>query len=212
MILTEGTTEMKMVVRYRTNNACVLHMNQVNVVVIVLVGVIINMTTDLFNSADIAKVRALLLSEQGNKCAITKLPLKAVDTHCDHAHDNDQLVRGAVNKHANMLLGKLENLQSRYLKHWYPYSLSIFLRQCADYLDRPPDKRWRHPNWVAKSIVLFNKLKVSQQQQVLEVLGQPKGNNIAERRKLLKKAILTRKYSRDFIYELLNKGTNETFN
>ena len=162
-------------------------------------------TLDLYTSSDIAKVRALLLAEQNNTCAITKLPLKSVDAHTDHAHDSEQLVRGAVNKHANMLLGKLENLQARYLNHWYPDTLAVFLRQCADYLDRPPDKRWRHPGWVVKAVVLFNKLKVSQQNNVLELLEQPKGANIVERRKLFKKAILTRKYSRDFIYCLLTK-------
>lgn len=72
-------------------------------------------TVDLYTAADIAKVRALLLAEQKNTCAITKLPLKSVDAHTDHAHDSEQLVRGAVNKNANMLLGKLENLQASIL-------------------------------------------------------------------------------------------------
>lgn len=161
------------------------------------------MTEDLFTSKDIARIRALLLKEQGNVCAITKLPLKPIDTHTDHAHDNEQLIRGAVNKHANMLLGKLENLQLRYLNHWYPHTLSMFLRQCADYLDRPPDKRWRHIGWIAKAVTMFNKLKVSQQNKVLEQLNQPLGSNITQRRKLFRKAIASRKYTRDSIYELL---------
>lgn len=152
------------------------------------------MTQDLFTASDVAKVRALLLAEQKNTCAITKLPLKAMDAHCDHAHDHEQLVRGAVNKHANMLLGKLENLQARYLNHWYPNDLAMFLRQCANYLDKPPDKRWRHLGWIKKVTIEFNKLKVAQQNLLLHNLGQPHGSNIKERRKLLNKAILKREH------------------
>lgn len=163
------------------------------------------MTEDLFTPTDVAKIRALLLKEQGNLCAITKVPIKPSDTHTDHRHDAEQLVRGAVNKHANMLLGKLENLQVRYLNHWYAGSLSDFLRQCADYLDRPIDRRFRHPNWIKKTITEFNKLKVSEQNNVLIALGQPRGVNLVERRKLLNKAILTRKFSRDTIIHLIQK-------
>lgn len=161
------------------------------------------MTEDLFTPKDVAKIRALLIKEQNRLCAITGIPTADKDYHLDHRHDVDQFVRGAANKNANMLLGKLENLQVRYLNHWYPHGLPAFLRACADYLERPKDNRWRHPNWIKKTITLFNRLKVDDQQNILVALGQPKGSNIAERRKLLNKAILTRKFSRDTIMKLI---------
>lgn len=163
------------------------------------------MTEDLFTPKDIARIRALLLKEQKNLCAITGEYLLPSNCALDHNHDQDQLVRGAVNKHANMLLGKLENLQVRYLNHWYPHTLPDFLRACAAYLERPRDTRWRHVGWIKKTITEFNKLKVKQQQNVLIALGQPEGVNIVTRRKLLNKAILTKKFSRDTIMFIIDK-------
>ena len=49
MILTEGTTEMKMVVRYRTNNACVLQGHRENAAVIALAGVITSTMMSIMN-------------------------------------------------------------------------------------------------------------------------------------------------------------------
>ena len=161
------------------------------------------MTEDLFTPKDVAKIRALLIKEQKGLCALTGLPTRDSDWHTDHAHDSEQLVRGALNKNCNMLLGKIENLQLRYLNHWYPHGLPAFLRACADYLEKPKDKRWRHLGWIRKTITEFNKLKVSEQKQVLVALGQPAGTNLVERRKLLNKAILTRKFSRDTIMKLI---------
>jgi hypothetical protein len=161
------------------------------------------MTEDLFNAKDITRVRELLSKEQKYKCAITGINTPNSQMALDHRHDAEQLVRGAVNKHANMLLGKLENLQVRYLNHWYEGSLSDFLRCCADYLDKPKDRRWRHPHWTKKIMTEFNKLKVSHQQILLEQLGQPEGSNIARRRELLQKALLTRKYNYDTIHTIL---------
>jgi hypothetical protein len=167
------------------------------------------MTEDLFTPKDIARIRALLIKEQDRLCAITGVPTADKDYHLDHCHDQHQLVRGAVNKHANMLLGKLENLQARYLNHWYPHTLPDFLRACAAYLERPRDTRWRHSGWIKKIVTEFNKLKVKQQQNVLIALGQPEGVNIVTRRKLLNKAILTKQFSRDTIINIINnqKGT-----
>lgn len=163
-------------------------------------------TEDLFNPKDIARIRALLIKEQDKLCAITGIPTKPEDYHLDHAHDTEQLVRGAVNKNANMLIGKIENLQVRYLNHWYPHGLPAFLRACADYLDKPKDRRYRHSGWLKKAMVNFNKLKVQQQNNVLKSLGQPSGSNLTERRKLFSKALLTKQFSYDTIMNLLNKG------
>ena len=108
------------------------------------------MTIDLYTSDDIKKVRKVLLSEQNNKCLLTGLPISLSDSHTDHAHDSEQLVRGALHRHANLTLGKLEGLWLRYLSFWYPNDLPTFLRQAADYLDRPKDRRWRYTGWIKK--------------------------------------------------------------
>jgi hypothetical protein len=162
------------------------------------------MTEDLFTPKDIARIRALLLKEQKNLCAITGLNLPHTLAVLDHKHDHEQLVRGTVNTHANTLLGRLESLQARYLNHWYPHTLPDFLRACAAYLERPRDTRFRHNGWIAKTVTEFNKLKVKQQQKVLQALGQPEGSNLVIRRKLLRKAILTKQYSRDTIINIIN--------
>lgn len=157
---------------------------------------------DLYTQDDVKKVRLQLIKEQDGKCLITGLPTDTKDFALDHAHDDSQLVRGAVNKHCNMSLGKLENISKRYL-WWYPHSLSTFLRQCADYLDRKPDTRFRHPGWRKKVQTAFNKLNSKQQDQVLVNLGSTKGKNPAERKKLFQKALLTRKFSFDTIINVI---------
>ena len=159
-------------------------------------------TKDLYTQDDVRKVRLELIKEQDGKCLITGLPTDTKDFALDHAHDDSQLVRGAVNKHANASLGKLENISKRYL-WWYPHSLSTFLRQCADYLDRKPDTRFRHPGWRKKVQTAFNKLNSKQQDQVLINLGSTKGKNPAERKKLFQKALLTRKFSFDTIVNVI---------
>ena len=110
-------------------------------------------TQDLYTPEDIRKVRQILLKEQQNKCLLTGLPITLSDSHTDHAHDSEQLVRGALHRHANMTLGKLENLWTRYLAFWYPHDLPTFLRQAADYLERKKDTRFRHSGWQKKLLV-----------------------------------------------------------
>lgn len=139
-------------------------------------------------------MRELLLKEQQNKCAITGQRIHPNNTHADHRHDEQQLVRGAVHASANTLIGKIENLQLRFLNHWYEGSLSEFLRNCADYLDKEPDKRWRHPGWLIKIKQKFNKLKADQQNDLLVQLQQSRGTNLKERQKYFNKAVLSRQY------------------
>jgi Recombination endonuclease VII len=129
------------------------------------------MTQDLYTPDDIKKVRQVLLKEQNNKCLLTGIPITMSDSHCDHAHDSEQLVRGALHRHANLTLGKLEGLWLRYLSFWYPHDLPTFLRQAACYLERPKDTRWRHNGWLKKLQTKFNALTTKQRATVLELLG-----------------------------------------
>lgn len=151
-------------------------------------------TTDLYTPDDVRKVRELLIAEQNQLCGITGVPTAIRDFHLDHCHDSQQLVRSAANKHANMLLGKLENLELRYLKHWYPYSLSVFLRSVADYLDKPKDMRYRHPGFIAKLMTMFSKLKEPDKDKLLADLGYNAQPNAVKRKALFKKIVMQRQH------------------
>lgn len=163
------------------------------------------MTQDLFTPADVKKVREQLVKEQNQRCAITGVPTSPLDFHLDHAHDDEQLVRGAAHKQANMALGKIENLAVRYL-YWYPDGLPAFLRACADYLEKPHDRRWRHVGWLKKAHVMFNKLTEPQKKLVLQQLGQSLGSNAKERKVLFQKALLTKMFSFDTIRNTINNS------
>lgn len=167
------------------------------------------MTKDLFTQEDVKQVRNQLVKEQKGKCALSLVPTAEKDYHLDHAHDDEQLVRAALHKQSNMLLGKLENLQVRYLGYWYPGTLSDFLRAAADYLEKPKDSRWRHPGWLKKMQTKFNKLNAEQMKYVLLALDQPEGKNLQQRKLSFKKALLTKQHGFVTITQLLEKASNE---
>lgn len=151
-------------------------------------------TEDLYTVNDVKRVRELLTEEQDNRCAITMIEL-APKQHClDHNHDETQFVRGVAHRQANAALGRIENLYTRYLSYWYPGKLSDFLRQCAAYLEKDPDSRYRHNGWIKKVQTLFNSLSEGQKGSVLKELGL-QGVNSKERKELFKKAVLSREYS-----------------
>ena len=161
-------------------------------------------TIDLFTSTDVAKVRKQLYDEQQGKCLLSGIEVPLDKMHCDHKHDDEQLVRGALHHQANMALGRLESLAVRYL-YWYPHGLAEFLRAAADYLDREPDRRWRHTGWMAKLKTKFNKLTSQQMDSVLLSLGSTKGKNLAERKKLFAKQVLCRDLGYTKILEAINQ-------
>jgi hypothetical protein len=152
------------------------------------------MTVDLYNAADVKSVRIALLAEQKYLDALTGLPLVATDAVLDHDH-NSQLVRGVLHRQSNVLLGKIENAYLRYMKYWYPHDLPTFLRACADYLERKPDKRWHHPGWIKKVKTQFNKLTSKGKDAVLAYFNFPKGPNDTKRKENFSKLVLTKKHS-----------------
>ena len=166
------------------------------------------MITDLYTAADVKKVKALLYDEQGGKCALSGVAVKLSDCHTDHAHDEEQLVRGTLYKQSNMGLGKLEGLWTRYLAYWYPGTLSDFLRQAAEYLERPKDTRFRHNGWIKKIGTEFNKLKEPSKDAVLQALGQPKGSNAKQRKELFRKSVLSRQFGYEFLKDLIKEKSN----
>lgn len=165
-----------------------------------------NKTEDLFTAADVKRVRAMLIAEQASKCKLTGIAFDAKQFHLDHKHDEEQLVRAALYKQSNMMLGKLENMYIRYLSFWYPDDLPTFLRQAATYLELEQDRRWRHPDWIKKVQTKFNALPEARKKQVLVELGAIEGANAKERKILFKQQVLQRQHSFEQIMQAINKA------
>lgn len=164
------------------------------------------MTIDLYNSKDKQVVRELLTKEQNNLCAITGLPIEPKQHILEHAHDDQMLIRGVTSRQANSALGVIERAWTRYLKWWYNGTLSDFLRQCANYLEKPHDTRWRHDMWIKKVNTAFNKLNESTKDKVLNALGCDKCKNATERKKAFQSAILTKQFSYDTLCDFINNA------
>lgn len=165
----------------------------------------VNSTIDLYNAKAKAEVRDLLLKEQNNTCAITGLPLERKDSVLDHRHDGEVLVRGVLSRQSNSVLGVIENGWKRYLGWWYSGTISEFLRQAADYLDRPKDTRWRHDSWLKRLSIDFNTLNESSKKEVLQYMQQPQGANATERKKSFKSALMTRQFTFEEIKNLIKE-------
>lgn len=162
-------------------------------------------TRDLYTQKDKSLIRELLLNEQSGKCALTGLPLDKSQSVLDHAHDNEMFVRGVISRQSNSLLGVIENGWKRYMQWWYNGTISDFLRQCAQYLEKKPDSRYRHDHWVRKSQTLFNTLSEGDKKAVLEALGTSQGGNSTERKRLFKKALNTRRFTFEQIKGLIQE-------
>lgn len=159
----------------------------------------------LFNPAEVKKVREKLYKEQGGKDRLTGLDLAFKDSVTDHNHST-QYVRGILHRQTNAVLGKIENLHTRYLGYWYPDTLSTFLRRAADYIDSEDDERYIHPGWIKRVNIEFNKLNEAGKKAVLGELKQPTGTNGAERKKLFQKAVLTRSYTYEYLLQLIERN------
>ena len=165
---------------------------------------VVKETIHLYTPTDVAKVRKLLYDEQGGKDALTGLDLDYKQSVTDHNHKT-QYVRGILHRQCNAVLGKIENLWTRYLSYWYEGTLSEFLRRAADYIERPDDTRYIHPGFLKRLQTLFNSLPEGDKRAVLEALGQSQGGNSAERKKLFKKALLTRKFTYDQVKAMIEE-------
>ena len=125
----------------------------------------------------------------------------------DHCHDS-QFVRAVLHRQTNAVLGKIENLEMRYLSWWFDGTLSDFLRGCADYLDKQHEQKYLHPAFIKKLQVQFNKLNEKQKQEVLRELGEEIGCNGKERKVIFKKFVLKRTHTMQEILDII-KGKEE---
>ena len=162
----------------------------------------------LYSPADVKKVRLLLYDEQDGKDALTGLDLPKDKQCLDHNHKT-QFVRGVLHRQINCALGKLEGVYARYLSTWYPGSLSDFLRLSADFLEKGDDNRYVHPGFLKRLCTDYASLNEQGKKEVLHLMEQPQGNNGTERKKLFRKALLTKKFGFDRIKKLIQekKGT-----
>ena len=170
------------------------------------------MTEDLYTASDIKRVREFLLAEQNNKCAALGIPIKPDRTPVlDHKHDDEQLVRGVLEREVNAFTGVIENAHKRYLRYWLPTPLPDVLRSVASYLERSegiPDRRFRHNHWIKKLQTKFNALSSKQQDKVLLQLGSGPGKNLADRNAKFAKVVLDRSLGYDTISQVI-KSTKE---
>ena len=176
-----------------------------------------SVVTDLYSTSDIKQVREQLIKEQQGLCAMTGYKSSPKDFHLDHRHDQQQHVRAALYKQANMALGKVENLWTRYLSYWYEGNLQQFLRQTADYLDKTEKQhpRWRHTGWMQKARTAYNALKEQDKEKVLLTLSKSLGevlepsSNGKERKKKFDKLVLDRRLGFDVILRCINEVKNK---
>ena len=158
----------------------------------------------LYTTKDVARVRDKLKQEQNNLDPITGLEIPDKQSVLDHCHDS-QFVRAVLHRQTNAVLGKIENLWTRYLSWWYVGTLSEFLRGCADYIEKEHPKEYLHPAFIKSLQVQFNKLNEKQKQNVLSHYGLENGCNTKERRLIFKKFILKRTHSMNEILEVIQK-------
>lgn len=156
------------------------------------------MTKDLYTPTEVRTVREQLAFEQNNKDALTGLTVENKQQVLDHDHGS-QYVRAVLHRQVNAMLGKIENAEKRYLGSWYKGTLSDFLRQCADYLEREPDTRWYHPGWIKRITADFNKLNAKQKDLMLIRMNSVPYSckNDTERKAEFKRILLTRTFSFD---------------
>lgn len=158
----------------------------------------------LYTTTEVKKVREKLYKDQGGKCLLTGLSMDQKQAVLDHCHKT-QLVRGVLHRQVNAAGGAIENIWTRYLSFWYPYTLPDFLRAAAAYFERPSDTRWYHPGWIKKACTLFNTLSEKQKSLVLEKMSLS-GSNSKERKEAFRKGILTRSWDFDIIRQYMEEA------
>lgn len=126
------------------------------------------------NQPDLKKVRKFYHKKQKGICPIMKQKFPVDEMVVDHKHrkkstpigeDDCGLVRGIIQRQANVIEGKIANAFVRYGLVKFGITIPEFLRNLADYIENPPllKKQLIHPKEKAKAKKLkkssYNKLK-----------------------------------------------------
>lgn len=164
----------------------------------------LDLSKHLYTTKDVQKVREHLYEEQGGVDPITRLIIPEKQKVLDHDHST-QYVRAVLHRQTNAVLGKIENLWTRYLSYWYTGTLSDFLRGCADYIEKEHPQNYLHPSFIKKLQTNFNKLNEKQKQLVLLSFGENAGSNATQRKALFKKFILKRTHSMEDILQTIQR-------
>jgi hypothetical protein len=159
---------------------------------------------ELYTPAEVKVVREQLLLEQNGKDKLTGLQLNPKDSVTDHNHKT-HFVRGILHRQSNAVLGKIENMWTRYLKYWYNGTLSDFLRKAADYLELPDDKRFVHPGWLKAMVTKFRALTEKEKADVLSGMGKTDKKNSALRIQEFKTALNSRQFTLTQMEHLFQK-------
>lgn len=161
----------------------------------------------LYTPTDVAKVRKALFDAQAGFDPILQQPIDIKGAVVDHDHTS-QRVRGVLHRQTNSFEGKVQNAYDRCLKWMSDRTLSDILRSLADYYedtDRIAHTMPIHPGFLKRLSTDFNSLNEQGKKEVLHLLQQPQGNNATERKKLFRKALLTRKFTYDQVKAMIEE-------
>lgn len=151
------------------------------------------LTTDLYTAKEIAHEKQRLLSLQNGIDPILEIPVSASESVCDHSHES-QHTRAALHRQSNAFEGLVFNAYKRCIKWVSDKPLSEVLRNLANYLEKDYSHNPYHSGWVKKIQTRFNSLKERQKDEVLIALGYEKQGNALARKKVFKKAVLSRQF------------------
>lgn len=158
----------------------------------------------LYTTKDVSATRQKLLDDQDGVDPITGLIIPCGQAVLDHDH-NTQFVRAVLHRQSNAVLGKLENMYTRYLSWWYKGTLAYFLRGCANYLETKHPEDYVHPAFVKYLQIQFNKLTEGQKKNVLAYLNSDVGVNGKQRKELFKKVIQRKEHGMKEFLKIIEK-------
>lgn len=169
------------------------------------------MTEHLYTPADVKRCRDDLVKKQNGIDPILLEPFKEVPV-LDHSHST-QRVRAALNRNCNAFEGKVTNAWVRCLKWLSDKPLPEILRNLADYYEdteRVEHTMPYHPGFIKRLCTDFASLNEASKKAILGTLGQEQGGNSTQRKALFRKAIMSRKYTFDYLKDLINREKEKT--
>lgn len=170
-------------------------------------GCVLTRPLHLYTPSDVSKVREILHKEQNGIDPILQERIELSGSVLDHSHVT-QRCRGVLHRQSNSWEGLVFNAYRRCLQWVTDKPLPELLRNLADYYEdtaRIEHTRPYHTGHVKRLCTDFNSLNEASKKEVLHHLGQPQGSNGTERKKLFKKALLTRQFTFQQVKDLINQ-------
>lgn len=161
------------------------------------------MIEHLYTPADVKRVKDRLAKEQNGIDPILKEPFKETQV-CDHDHTT-QHVRAALNRNSNAFEGKVFNAWVRCLKWLSDKPLPEILRNLAEYYEQDYSHNPLHPGFIKRLCTDYASLNEQGKREILHLMGQPQGANGAERKKLFRSAILSKKFTYQEVKQMIEE-------